>query len=167
MEPDLVVFVNLARSAEAWEGVLVDDRGRTKNRHRLQLEATQRTVETVEKAGARSLIVHSVLGTNGWDRDGWDPLDCLARASSQRDCVVNPPLDHPEVDGYYDTLETERESVATIDVNPVICPDAPYCRPILRGSVVWRDGNHVTPGVLKKVRNEIGELIDRTEVLDG
>ncbi|TYL51377.1 acyltransferase [Nocardioides sp. BGMRC 2183] len=165
MEPDVVVFVNLARSAEAWEGVLVDERGRSKNRHKLQLDATKRTVDLVEKAGARSLIVHSMLGTNGWDRDGWDPLDCLARAKTQRDCVVNPPLDRPEVDGYYDTLETERDSVATVDVNPAICPDAPYCRPILRDAVVWRDGNHVTPTVVKRVRKQIGGLIDETGVL--
>ncbi|MDP3894214.1 acyltransferase family protein [Nocardioides sp.] len=162
MEADVVVLVNLARSDESWEGMLVDRRGRGGDLHQMQLEATTRTVELIHSAGARAVIVNSLLGTEGWDRVGFDPLDCLARAEVQGDCVVTPPQDRPIVDSYYETLATSSQDTATVDLNPVVCPEAPFCRPVQHGRAVWRNENHLGTPFLTTVREQIWERIEET-----
>ncbi|WP_283095557.1 acyltransferase family protein [Nocardioides alcanivorans] len=160
MKADVVVLFSLARSDSSWEGVLVDEDGNSGDLHAMQLEATARTADLIEAAGAQAVFVHSVFGTEGWDREGFNPLDCLARAKDQGGCAVTPPLDRPVVDGFYETLATSRDAVHSVDFNELICPGAPYCSPILDGAVVWRNENHLTTQVWNAVRDQMWERLE-------
>ena len=56
--------------------------------------------------------------------------------------------------------------VATIDLNPVVCPDAPNCLPMLGDAVVWRDQNHLTGTLTTRVRGQIWRAIEDTGLLE-
>jgi hypothetical protein len=162
MDPDLVVVASLARSDERWQGHIVDRDGRGGDLRKMMLDATERTADLVADTGAPLAIVHSVMGTGGYDTGGPDPLDCLARAKRVGDCVVVPTLHKPVVDGFYDTLATSRDDVATIDVNPLACPEAPACLPLQGDVVVWRNQDHYTGAFGVSVRKQIWSQIKRT-----
>lgn len=167
LEPDVVVLANLNRSdPDEWEGRVRDyDGRRTGPLGEVQRDAVQTTVDKVGAAGAKAVMLRSILGTGGWDGDGFDPLDCLARADRQRECAVDPPLDRPLVDSSYDMAALGNDDAATVDLNPVFCPDAPACRPILDGTVVWRDARHVTAEVARDRRGQILEALQATGFL--
>ena len=60
-----------------------------------------------------------------------------------------------------------RDDMFSVDINPAICPDAPLCRPMLRGWVVWRDFNHLTAKITMKLRNKIWGRFEASGALDG
>ena len=60
-----------------------------------------------------------------------------------------------------------RDDMFAVDINPVICPDAPLCRPILKGRVVWRDYNHLTTRITVHLRDQIWKQIDESGALKG
>jgi Flp pilus assembly pilin Flp len=167
MKPDLVIAVALARSTERWQGHIEDRNGNTEDLNKLELEATERTADMVSNAGAGLVISHSVMGTVGYDSEGWDPLKCLSVATTIAKCVVKRPPG-PLVDSFYDTVATERDDVATIDVNKIICPgdNAVFCLPILDGQVVWRNPDHLTGAIGIALREEIWAQIEGTGLLD-
>jgi hypothetical protein len=167
MEPDVVVFASLARSQQSWEGRVVEYDGTERPIEELLADSTQRTVELVNDAGAKAVMIRSTMGTEGFDVKGFDPLDCLARAERLRDCTVTPPLDRPVADGIYDTTAIGNDEAAVVDINPVFCPDAPACRPILDGEVVWRDENHLTGSITRARREGIWEVLQETGWFSG
>ncbi len=164
MDADVVLLANLARSdPDLWEGkVKRHDGGKEQPLHEMQRAAVERTVEKINDAGARAVMVKSILGTGGWDKDGFDPLDCLARAKRQRDCIVTPPLDRPVADAMYEAAAVGNDEAETVDLNPVFCPDAPVCRPILDGVVVWRDQRHLTAEIVRERRAAVWKAIRET-----
>jgi hypothetical protein len=162
MDPDLVIATSLARSADRWQEHIVDRDGNTGDLDRLQLEATERTADLVGDTGAPMVIIRSVMGTGGFDSEGADPLDCLARARTLGDCAVVPPMERPTVDSFYDAVATTRDDVATIDVNPIVCPGAPVCLPVLDDVVVWRNVDHVTGEIAIARSKEIWAAIEDT-----
>lgn len=157
MDADIVVLATLARSHRRWQGAMVDDEGRARDLHRLQTESTHETLEQVQAAGAHAVILKSVMGTDGWDTSGWDPLDCLARAETLGDCAVMTPTERPVVDSFYDTEAVTSPSVSTVDLSALICPSAPVCSPMLDGRVVWRNNNHLTASFVRHMRGDIWE----------
>ena len=167
MEPDVVVLSSLARSdREAWGDDLVpaDDSGG--GFYRMHQDAVDRTLDSIADAGARAVIVRSMLTTAGYD-GGDDPLDCLARAEKLAECTVPWPLNRPMVDAFHMSAAVERRNTATIDVNPVLCPDAPLCSPMLDGTVVWRDRQHYSRQVIRDVSPQIHRLLRRTGFFSG
>ena len=166
MEPDVVVLVNLARSDESWQDRIRQYDGSSGPLHEMQREAVDRTVELINEAGAAAVLVKSIMGTEGFDRDGFDPLDCLARAERLQQCVVTPPLERPVADAMYESAAIGNPDAATVDLNPVFCPDAPACRPVVDGQVVWRDNNHVTGRFARRFRDEIWSALESTGYLE-
>ena len=167
LDPDLVVLANLARTdPDVWDGRIArHDGGREAPLHEMQRDAVARTVAKVQDADARAVLVKSIFGTGGWDTGGFDPLDCLARADRLQECVVTPPLDRPVADSMYEAVAIGDPDVATVDLNPVFCPDSPACRPVLDGAVVWRDPRHVSGAVAVQQREEIWRALRATGFL--
>ena len=164
LDPDVVVLSQLARSdEEVWQGDIVDyDGRRVRDLNRAQLEATTRTVDKIRATGAGTIVVKSIMGTEGWELEGFDPLDCLARAARQSECLVAPPLDRPVADGMYEAATISRDGAASVDLNPVFCPDAPTCRPVLDGVVVWRDEAHLSGSITRHLRDRLWNALTRT-----
>ncbi|WP_185996456.1 acyltransferase family protein [Nocardioides campestrisoli] len=166
LDADLVVLVNAPRGTGVGESLVGYD-GEPVKLPQAFGRAVQRTVELVEEAGARAVMVKGMMGTEGWGAGRSDPLDCLARARTQAECVVVPPQDRPLSDAYYKVAAGDRDSAATLDLNPVICPDHPTCRPIIDGQVVWRNADHVTATYLEQHRDDIWERLVETGFLGG
>lgn len=169
MEPDVVVLASFARSDPAyWESRTSRyDGGAEASLGVMYRDAVARTVTKIERAGARSVMVESMMGTAGFDREGFDPLDCLARAERQGECAVVPALLHPVVDAFYQEAATAEDSAVTIDLNPIFCPDAPLCAPVVDGAVVWRDQRHVSSAFVTEHRDLVLDALEASGVLTG
>ena len=167
LDVDVVVTVSLARWEPEWDALLTDPAGppdaTLEERH---LRTATATAETIRQAGARLVLVKALLGTNGYEREGPDPLDCLARATELGECAVVPPLEKPFTDGVLDAVAAADEESATVDLNPVLCPDAPLCRPVIDDTVVWKDPDHVTGTYLVEHREALWERLTATGLID-
>jgi hypothetical protein len=163
LDVDVVVLSSLARSdVDGWQDKLVGLDGESGPLLEMLYEGTVRTVRMIESTGAKVVIVKSILGTVGYDKDGWDPLDCLARAKRLGDCAVLASVDVPVVDGYYESLAVGDPDVAVVDLDKVVCPGAQVCAPVRRGQVVWRNHTHLTSGFVRMVREEIWDRVKKT-----
>jgi peptidoglycan/LPS O-acetylase OafA/YrhL len=168
LDADVVVVVGLARSSGSWAQNLVADGGGQPGEtlEQLQLRTTEETAKEIRDTGAKLVMVKSMWGTNGYDLGGFDPIDCLARAKRLGDCVVVPPLEHPAVDGFYDTVAAGDDGAATVDLMPAFCPDAPLCLPVADGIVTWRDPVHVSGSYVIHQRSEIWDRLQATGLFD-
>jgi hypothetical protein len=170
LDVDVVVAVSLSRGEPVWQERLADPgRPAGETLAELHVRTAAETAEDIEQAGAagaRLVMVKALLGTDGYKRSGSDPLDCLARASRLGECAVIAPLEKPFTDGILDALAaTAPDQAATLDLNPVLCPDAPICRPVMDRTVVWKDPDHVTGTFLDEQREGIWERLTDTGLL--
>jgi len=165
MDVDVVLAVGLSRSDAYWESRLAGrgDHG-DETLHELQARTTRETAKAVTDAGAELVIARSTFGTGGYGVRGFDPVECLARAHRLADCAVVPPISRPAVDGVYDFLAGSRKRVHTVDLNPVLCPDRPACAPVVDGTVVWRDPDHVTTRFLVDNQRRVWRRLESTGV---
>jgi hypothetical protein len=108
----------------------------------LASRAVRDVTASVESAGARTVIVRSMLTTIH------DPLSCLSAAHDQSECEKVQSEQLEQLDSYYLTAAAEDPSVATVDVNRIMCPGFPLCAAVLDGLPVWRDGKHYLPSNL-------------------
>jgi peptidoglycan/LPS O-acetylase OafA/YrhL len=163
LHPDLVIVVSQSYDT----GGQFDDTnlqrvgGSDESVEKLLLHTTRDTLQKLHNIGTRVLIVHNTIKAD------FDPLDCLAGATYIERCLVPEPTSQAPSDGFYDAEDIAHDDIFTVDVNPVICPDAPLCRPILNGRVVWREFNHLTAGISVYLRDKIWDRISGTGALAG
>jgi hypothetical protein len=157
LDVDVVVAVSLSRAEPEWQDTYASpDRPPGETLAQLHLRTATETVDLIHQAGARMVMVKALLGTNGYQKEGPDPLDCLARASRLGDCAIVPPQDKPFTDGILETIAAQSPAdTAALDLNPVLCPDYPVCRPVVGDTVVWKDPDHVTGTYLDERRADI------------
>ncbi len=167
LDIDVVVAVSLSRAEPEWQETYASpDRPPGETLAQLHLRTSSATVDLVHAAGATMIMVKALMGTNGYDKEGPDPLDCLARASRLGDCALVPPQAKPFTDGILETIAAQSPAdTATIDLDPVLCPDYPVCRPVIDDTVVWKDPDHVTGTFLDEQRDEIWSRITATGML--
>ncbi len=166
LRPDTVVAISMAHSASRWEDDLTAPGGPPGETLPERLRRTTLdTAAAIRAGGADLVLVKSVLGTEGFDTDGFDPIDCLATAERLGDCAVDPPLERPALDGVYDDLALRDPGVAAVDLNPVICVGTPACLPVLGDHVVWKDRDHVTAGFLVDRRDLLWQRLAATGFL--
>ena len=73
------------------------------------------------------------------------------------------PLEKPFTDGILDALAAvSPDDTAVVDLNPVLCPDAPICRPVVGRTVVWKDPDHVTGTFLDEQREALWARLTAT-----
>jgi peptidoglycan/LPS O-acetylase OafA/YrhL len=166
MNADLVAVSSLPRTNASWQGDLLTYGGKAKPPRKIQQEAISRSLRMINDAGAKAVMIKSIMGTNGWE-SGFDPLDCLAQAKKLSECTVSPPMDRPVADAILESNAVQNPRADTIDVNPLICPDSPICLPVLHGVPVWRDYQHISPDVARHVRNGLWKKIKATGLLPG
>jgi len=167
MNADLVVLSSLPRTSSSWQGDLLTYDGEARPPREMQQDAISRSLRMIDDAGVRAVMIKSIMGTNGWDGGGFDPLACLAQAKKQSECAVSPPLDRPVADAILESVAVQNPRADTIDVNPLICPDSPICLPVLDGDPVWRDYQHISPAAARHVRKGIWSRIQATGLLAG
>lgn len=165
MEPDLVVFAGAAKSRPGWHGTVVGPNGNTANPSRILSRTTRRTVDKVRETGAAVVFLGTAAGTDGWGKDGFDPLDCLATADRRRDCAVVMPQERPDEDAIYTALAVEADDVAALDPTFVYCPDAPVCTPVVEGQAAWRNPDHLNARALEARSDVLWRKLERTGLL--
>ncbi|WP_372729506.1 acyltransferase family protein [Nocardioides sp.] len=164
LEPDLLILVSNSYDNERIHGdTMKRIGGSDETLAELLLATTRETLATFEELGARSLIVHNSLEVSGYD----SILDCLASSRYESQCLVDVPLRTKASDAYYAVAAAESPAVSTVDLGSVFCPDAPRCRPILDGTVVWRDNGHYTASIGIERRQRIWTRLVRSGALDG
>jgi peptidoglycan/LPS O-acetylase OafA/YrhL len=163
LDVDAVMTVSLARADDSWSTKLSDPEGPPgQTLEQMHARTASATAEAIRATGARLVMVKALLGTNGYERTGPDPLDCLARATRLGDCAVVPPLEKPFTDGILDAIAATTDETAAVDLNPVLCPDAPLCRPVSGDTVVWKDPDHVTGTFLVEQREALWQRLEDT-----
>jgi len=150
LDIDVVVLTQLPR------GRLVSDEQPDMTYPHLASQAVRQVIGSIESTGARSVIVTSMLTTVA------DPLSCLSAAPNQSDCERVQSEQLQPLDSYYFTAAAEDTSVATVDVNKVMCPAFPLCAAVLDGLPVWRDRNHYLPSNLVAHDDKIWHLLAST-----
>ena len=162
LHPDLVVLVsqsydvNPKYTAETLSRV----GGSDESLEQLLQHTSTETLDTITGQGTAALVVQNTLRTDS------DPLDCLAAATLISDCAVAVPIEQDKSDSYYVTEDAKRSDMFAVNINPVICPHAPLCRPILNHRVVWRNFNHLTTRIAVHLREKIWAQINQTGALN-
>jgi peptidoglycan/LPS O-acetylase OafA/YrhL len=169
LDADLVVLVQ--RSRDGADNLVADiaaddaDEHPDEPWHEMMLRHATDTVDKVEATGARALIVHSVLTTNGWETSGEDPLDCLSVARTLGDCAVRPVLP-PRLDSLFDYLAVARPDTYAVELRDVYCPTELLCAPVVDGFVTWKDRAHLSREYLVHLREQVWDAIAATGALD-
>ncbi len=163
---DLVILTQQGRDSDYWDGLLgappgEDDRAPI---GRVLYDTTASTLEGLVSQGIRALVVQSIwLPTD----DFGDPLDCLATADRVQQCRVPISPRTRLLDADYLAAASRWEDVHTVDINPIICPAAPVCDPVLDGIPVWRDVNHYSPAVILHERDRVWAAIQDSGAFAG
>lgn len=74
----------------------------------------------------------------------FNPVDCLSGAEFISSCTFELPGGLNAMNRAAREVAANDEAVSTLDLQSMICPQAPLCIPVLDDTVVWRDDNHVT-----------------------
>jgi peptidoglycan/LPS O-acetylase OafA/YrhL len=124
------------------------------------------TVDQIRAQGIKVVIIQSFLQISGRGKDYFNPLECLSAARRVSECRAPVPTQPPIFDGYYRLLAMNHADVATVDINPIMCPAWPVCDPLIGRIPVWRDAGHYTAGALIKHRAEIWDQLHGTGFFD-
>ena len=171
MDADLVVLSSKARSGSPrWERQVraadaADHPDETYDQ--MMLRKAAESVDAIRGTGARVAIVHSIVGTGGYDLGGFDPLDCLARAAALADCAVVPPPSPPPVDAAFTWLATTVPDTYAVDLRPVYCPAGPICSPVVDGTVTWHDPSHLSTDFVVAHADDIWSVLVASDALTG
>jgi hypothetical protein len=68
-------------------------------------------------------------------------------------------------DSAYVVAAERLQHVHVVDLNPIFCPRAPVCDPVVDGIPVWRDSRHVFAGLQEAKRSDIWDAVLRTGAL--
>ena len=87
IDPDLVILVGRERDeASEWSSIVKRRDGTSEPYDQMMLDATQNTLDKIESAGPRALLVESMVMPNTFEPD-----DCLASAQDASSCAVPVP----------------------------------------------------------------------------
>ncbi|MFM8237964.1 MAG: acyltransferase family protein, partial [Actinomycetota bacterium] len=100
------------------------------------------SLDELSAAGRRIIFLEPIPTA----RLGDDPLNCLVGSGRPDECrfpVTAEPL------GFERQLRAVAErdpTVVSVDVDRLVCPEKPECPVLVDGTIVWRDGVHITGG---------------------
>jgi hypothetical protein len=162
LHPDLVILAEYSRDDEAIYGqTLRRTGGSDETLRQVVMNTTFETLQRITAAGSRALIMHNIITST------FDPLDCHAQATYLDQCTVPVPLTRPISDSFFDTAAVRMPGVFTFDVNPIACPGAPLCAPMIDGINVWRNVNHYSTQILSHFRAKVWSAITASGALPG
>lgn len=169
MDADVVLLAQRSRDGAdvLLEDVVADEPSDADGSwHQMMLSRARGTLDKIEASGARALIVHSMLTTNGWQVSGSDPLDCLSAARTQGDCAVVPVLP-PRLDSLFDYLSVSDPDVFTAELRDAYCPSRVLCAPIVDGLVTWKDRSHLSSDYTVAIRRDLWAALGATGAFAG
>jgi peptidoglycan/LPS O-acetylase OafA/YrhL len=156
LQPDVVFAISQNRDGEYWERHLAPLSGEDVPLPELLRTSTDQTARIVTSSGARLVIVDAMLNTT---RRG--ALDCLATADVLGDCAVAVPTRQSLTKEIARSTAAATPAATTLDINPIACPDAPVCAPMIDGINVWRNQNHFSTQIFLHFRDQLWQAIRR------
>jgi peptidoglycan/LPS O-acetylase OafA/YrhL len=117
--------------------------------------ATESSVERILASGARLLVVEPMTRAPA----GYDPLTCLASSAFQEQCRFEADQRPYWAEDQLRELAGQHDGMATLDLDPVVCPRDPVCDPVLEGEVVRWDGAHLTRRFSRTLVDELGAAV--------
>ncbi|MEZ5178275.1 MAG: SGNH hydrolase domain-containing protein [Acidimicrobiales bacterium] len=125
--------------------------------------ATVDTLRAFDAAGTDVVVLESAPTPSV---DGFNPLDCLARSRWVEACrfVARPSPDW--VEGLTRDQADALDHVDTIDLDRLICPFLPICDPILGGTVVFYNGEHLAEGFTRSLAPQLAQALAERDLLD-
>lgn len=125
----------------------------------LLVAGVRQTVNAITAPG-RSIIIEEPVPVAGFNT-----YKCLQRSQSASQCIFlndpNPSL----AERHYRQLTHSRLDVHTLDLDRMVCPRLPLCNPVVGGSVVRRDGDHLTDRMAAQIAPQIETSLKRTGAL--
>ncbi len=160
LHPDLVVLLGRPRDDPAEWGNLVKRRdGKKQPLHQAVWETSRDTIDKIVKVAPVAVVQRLIMP------ETFDPVDCLASAQRVGQCAVTTQPTPSATDGFATTLAVQDPKVHTIDLNPIFCPTAPVCSPILDGDSVWKDDHHYSVDITKKRSDQVWKALQSTGLL--
>lgn len=164
LDPDVVIVYQRMREPDYYgtepnapEGIETPPVGQVTDSEIAALDVEERlpalTVDSARAltADGRKLIIVETTPIG----DPFNPVDCLSGAELISSCTFEVPEDLNAMNQSARQVANDNDDVATVDLEPMICPQAPLCIPILDDLVVWRDSNHVTLEFWEAHRDEL------------
>ena len=150
---DVLLLLQQDRSVPLFDGTISDsiEGEPVRDEAAFFLERTNATLDRLDGTDVRTLIVRSL-----WlPPEDADPTGSLSGARDVAQCRVPISDDTSPLDAAYVAAAASRERVWSVDLNPIFCPNAPLCDPVLEGVPVWRDSRHVSAALQERKRDEI------------
>jgi SGNH domain-containing protein/acyltransferase-like protein len=156
LKPDLVIAIAndyLVRRP----GLYYDDAGdivRTTSAADLRTQYTADTKQTVEKLKtfAKKILILEPAPTAPSD-----PFVCLGRSKYLETCRFIAS-DRSQVDEVYRSF-ADKSRVFTANLDPFVCPNYPVCDPVIDGTVVRWDVQHLTPKFAESLAPKVALLL--------
>ncbi|MEZ5096812.1 MAG: SGNH hydrolase domain-containing protein [Nocardioides sp.] len=140
LDPDVVVLLERPRDdAAVWGGAVRRRDGRQQPLATAVYQTTRDSLAKITKVAGTTLIVQRLVMP-----ETFDPLDCLASASTVGECAVGVSIDPSNSDGFAAAAAAKNASIRTVNLNDIFCTGLPVCLPMDGDQVVWRDDHHYT-----------------------
>jgi hypothetical protein len=111
--------------------------------------ATRSTLDRLEAAGMQTVIIEPLPYTT------FDTVQCLSGTRTVMDCAFAATVEPTPMEQMYRAEAEARPDVASVDLDPIVCPGKPLCVPILNDELVYRDAFHVYPPFAIDHRDEV------------
>jgi hypothetical protein len=92
-----------------------------------------------------------------------DLQTCLSGAKYLEDCRYVATAQPTPIVKYYRSIADDK-TVWSIDLNDVICPYFPICDPVVNGTIVKADQQHITAGYAKQIAGPVKAALQNSNL---
>ena len=142
LDPDIIVTMNVGyerlRRPVSYLGP--DERGHRDGSLDWVRQTTTAAIQRLEEDGRKIVLLEPIPVIPA----KFVPLDCLATARVVQECRFVADPSPSFVEQTYQQIDRADDQVWSLDLDEVVCPFLPICDPIVDGTVVMVDGNHLT-----------------------
>jgi peptidoglycan/LPS O-acetylase OafA/YrhL len=146
LDPDLIVLANTHLPADPYAEAPTDS-----ELDRQLQSTTEDSLRELATLGAQVLVLESAPYALADE----NPFACLMDGGDVESCSFQMPTAPSWVEVMERRLAGELDNVTTADLDGIICPELPTCRPMLDGEVVFWNERHLTARYSRSLADEI------------
>lgn len=162
LEPDIVVVASRALDTPYWleerEPPVTEDPDLEGD----PWEATSlQTLRSLRSDGYDVVVIEPVP-----EARGFDPLRCLSGATTIDECAFVDEAGRLESERFLRDIAADTLGIATVDLDPIVCPPLPVCPAVVDGEVVRSDGHHLSRPFAEVIAPRVGERLRSAGAID-
>jgi SGNH domain (fused to AT3 domains) len=165
LHPDVVVMVDRPID-DMTNAPPVISRGRTfqPGDDGFEKALTDESAASIAKlqADGRKLVIIEAIPIA--PKDG-DPINCLSSASRVDDCIYQANPQPTPLENFYRDEAAQRSVWSSVDLDRLVCPRLPTCDPVVDGTIVKRDSNHITGTFAANIADRVDAILRDDGVL--